>query len=67
MSASPIRDLQRRPVGALSISGPVARVPIDLLDTIGQRLKEAAAGIEERMGYRKAGVVGAGRAVGARA
>jgi DNA-binding IclR family transcriptional regulator len=60
-----VRDLHRRPVGALSISGPVARVSMDLLDTIGQRLQEAAAGIEERMGYRKAGV-GAGRAVVAR-
>jgi IclR family acetate operon transcriptional repressor len=61
----PIRDLHRRPVGALSISGPVARVGTDLLDTIGQRLQEAAAGIEERMGYRKS-AVGAGRAVSAR-
>jgi DNA-binding IclR family transcriptional regulator len=52
----PIRDLRRRPIGALSISGPVARVPIDMLPTIGQRLQEAAAGIEERMGYRKAAV-----------
>jgi DNA-binding IclR family transcriptional regulator len=47
----PIRDLAGRAVGAISISGPVARIPLELVETIGARLLEAAAGIEERMGY----------------
>jgi len=47
----PIRDLAGRAVGAISISGPVARIPLELVETIGARLLEAAVGIEERMGY----------------
>ena len=47
----PVRDSGGRAVGAISISGPVARVPHELVATIGSRLKEAADGIEERMGY----------------
>ena len=49
----PIRDYTGRPVGAISISGPVARIPFELVATIGRRLQAAAAGIEERLGYSK--------------
>jgi DNA-binding IclR family transcriptional regulator len=49
----PIRDYTGRPVGAVSISGPVARIPFELVATIGRRLETAAAGIEERLGYSK--------------
>lgn len=54
--AVPIRDLAGLPVGAISISGPVARIPYELVATIGARLQEAAAGVEERMGFRRAPV-----------
>lgn len=47
----PIRDYTGLPVGALSISGPVARIPFELVATIGLRLEAAAASIEERLGY----------------
>lgn len=47
----PVRNFSGRAVGAVSISGPVARIPFDLVATIGTRLQEAAVGIEERMGY----------------
>lgn len=49
----PIRDFSGRAVGAISISGPVARIPFELVETVGARLEEAAAGIEERMGFQK--------------
>ena len=47
----PVRNFSGRAVGAISISGPVARIPFDLVERIGARLQEAAVGIEERMGY----------------
>jgi IclR family acetate operon transcriptional repressor len=47
----PIRDFSGRAVGAVSISGPVARIPLELIATIGSRLEEVAAGIEARMGF----------------
>ncbi len=47
----PIRDHTGRPVGAVSISGPVARIPAEMVVTIGGRLTAAADQIEERLGY----------------
>jgi len=47
----PIRDYTGRPVGAISVSGPVARIPTDLVVTIGLRLEAAADHIQERLGY----------------
>lgn len=60
----PVRDFSGRAVGAISISGPVARIPLELVETIGTRLETAAAGVEERMGYQRSRVAvaaGAGR------
>ena len=47
----PIHDLAGRAIGALSVSGPATRLPGDVVASIGERLQEAAAAIEERMGY----------------
>lgn len=60
----PIHDLSGRACGGLSVSGPVARIPGGMVITIGERLKEAAAAIEERMGFGTrpdVAAVGAGR------
>ncbi len=46
----PIHDLSGRAIGALSVSGPTARIPTEMVGTIGERLQEAVATIEERMG-----------------
>jgi DNA-binding IclR family transcriptional regulator len=68
----PIRDLSGRVIGAISVSGPATRISQELMATIGMRLQDAAAGIEEQMGFAKRpaapaataldpGVVGAAR------
>jgi len=49
----PIHDLSGRAIGALSVSGPTTRLPPDVVATIGERLGEAAAAIEEQMGFGK--------------
>jgi IclR family acetate operon transcriptional repressor len=46
----PIRDGQGRPIAALSVSGPTARLPRSAWPRIARRLNVAAHAIERRMG-----------------
>ena len=46
----PIRDGQGRPIAALSVSGPTARLPRSAWPRIARRLNLAAQAIERRMG-----------------
>lgn len=55
-----VLDRQRRPVAAISVSGPTARLGNDLIPRIGERLRAAAAEVERRLGYG----VGLGAAAG---
>lgn len=47
-----IRDGSGRVAGAMSVSGPSSRIPMDVAAVIGDRLVEAVAAVEARLGVR---------------
>ncbi len=49
-----IRDFRGQPIGAISVSGPAARIPLERAQAIGARVVEAAAKVEEGLGYARA-------------
>lgn len=49
--AAPIRDHKRLIVGAISISGPSSRMPLDRLPELAEQVKAAAKQISFRLGY----------------
>ena len=53
--AAPVFDAAGEAVAGVSISGPAARLPDDVLDAIGARVREAAEAIGERLGARREG------------
>lgn len=48
---APIRDFRGQPIGALSVSGPAARITPEMAQTIGARVAEAATKVEASLGY----------------
>jgi IclR family KDG regulon transcriptional repressor len=54
--AAPIRDYQRRVVGAVGVVGPVSRLPLERLSgELVSRVKAAAHAVSKRLGYAAAG------------
>lgn len=50
--AAPIRNALRRPIAALNVTGPAARLDAAAMDRAVELLVEAVADIETRLGYR---------------
>lgn len=57
--AAPVRDFSRRPVGAISVSGPTERV-VSRKAEIGRQVAHTAAGLSRRIGYVPRGEEGDG-------
>ncbi len=49
--AAVVLDHERRPVGAISLSGPVSRMRLDMLSTIGADVAATAQELSREMGY----------------
>lgn len=56
--AAPIFNHENEPLAALSLSGPVAKFPLNELDAIAEQVLLYAGKISRRMGYNAAAVVG---------
>jgi len=50
--AAPIRDRDGRTIASLSLGGSVHRVTLDRIPELAKAVKEAAARVSERLGYR---------------
>jgi DNA-binding IclR family transcriptional regulator len=50
--AAPIRDRDGRTIASLSVGGSVHRVTLDRIPELAKAVKEAAARVSERLGYR---------------
>ena len=50
--AAPIFDHIGRPVAAISISGPAVQIPTEVFPTLGPIVRDAAADVSRRLGYR---------------
>lgn len=49
--AAPIFDFMKKPVGALSVSGPIARLPLEHIETVAKDVKDCAKQISQKLGY----------------
>ncbi len=51
--AAPVFDIADRPVGAVTISGPIGRFNTEIIENLVEPLKEAAEGISRLLGHER--------------